>query len=156
MKPREWFGYWEGETYQDGERVYCLTEGKPDKEFSSEAHNDPIHVIEYSAYETAIRERDDAMNLLGLSEYGCASIADVKAKFAELLRERDEARAEVKEIREYWNVKSADSDARSAKLVEALKSIYCCKRGLPEPNLEACTNLKTVRAALAEYSRRES
>jgi len=82
-----------------------------------------VRMIEYSAYETAIRERD-------------------------------EARAEANEVREYWNKKSMDDDARAAILVEALEAIAKDPE-ICSTELEAEMTAAAQRA-LSQYSKGES
>lgn len=59
-KPREWHGYHSGPEFKDGGKEYELFAGPPKdpKKFNERNYDDPIHVIEYSAYEELKKERD--------------------------------------------------------------------------------------------------
>jgi hypothetical protein len=109
VKPREW-------------KIWC-TDIREQRIAGVDTGPDGAHVIEYSAYEAAIRERDE----LELNESKMDGALSAKQEqLTTAIRERDEARATIDDNfkgTEHLREQIITERARSAKLVEALETI---------------------------------
>lgn len=99
------------------------------------------HVIEYSAYKSALGGMAEYAKRVRELERACV---DWETKVREITDERDEARAETLIESQRWKSALATERARSAKLVEALKKI--------DPSQPTLTYM-IRKQALAEYDK---
>jgi DNA repair exonuclease SbcCD ATPase subunit len=106
-----------------------------------------VHVVEYSALEAAIRERDEARAALN---------HPTSERMGHLMRERDEARADVQKWERGYRGQLDAERARSAKLVDAIRAAskgfeyHYCNDGEPCP---LCNAKESADKALAEYEK---
>ncbi len=108
-----------------------------------------VHVIEYSAYESAIKERDEAR----------AEINALDKKILRYADDLDEARAECEQYkaaaRPYVHDQLTAERQKSAKLVSALELLSSSKL-YDLDSLDSATAMNIAAKALAEHSAAKS